>query len=373
LSNIYLHRLDNFVERVLIPQYTRGSYRRRNRAYGTLTEAIGRARARGDRDRVKLLRKQQRVMPSVDPDDPGYRRLRYIRYADDHLLGFTGPKAEAEEIKQQLARFLRDELKLELSADKTLITHARSQRARFLGYEITVQHNDAKLTRGRRSANGGIRLGVPKAVLDAKRAQYLQRSSKPLRRTALMNENPYTIIGTYGAEYRGFAEYYLLAGNVARLNRLRWDMERSMFTTLAAKHQATPWAMRDRYQAVTETPHGKRRCYEARIEREGRTALVARFGGIPLRRKRDAVLTDQVPVPRRPGKQLIQRLLTGICEVCGGTDGITVHHVRRLADLDRPGYADAPRWARLMSARHRKTLITCGRCHGLIHPQGASS
>ena len=58
------------------------------------------------------------------------------------LLGFTGPKAEAEKIKQRLARFLRDGLRLELAQDKTLITHARTQAARFLGYEITVQHND---------------------------------------------------------------------------------------------------------------------------------------------------------------------------------------------------------------------------------------
>ena len=92
-----------------------------------------------------------RSLPSADPNDPGYRRLRYMRYADDHLLGFTGPKAEAEEIKQRLAQFLRDDLKLELSQDKTLITHARTGAARFLGYEITVQHNDrARLTHGQR-------------------------------------------------------------------------------------------------------------------------------------------------------------------------------------------------------------------------------
>ena len=69
-------------------------------------------------------------MPSGDPRDPGYRRLHYARYADDTLLGFTGPRAEAEEIKARLAAFLRDELKLELSQDKTLITHARTQAAR---------------------------------------------------------------------------------------------------------------------------------------------------------------------------------------------------------------------------------------------------
>ncbi|MGH3466702.1 MAG: reverse transcriptase domain-containing protein [Thermocrispum sp.] len=367
MSNIYLHKLDDFVERVLIPEHTRGAYRRRSRAYGTLTAAIGRARVRGDREAVKLMRKQQRTMPSVDPDDPGYRRLRYIRYADDHLLGFCGPKAEAEEIKQRLAQFLREDLKLELSAEKTLITHARNRAARFLGYEITVQHNDTTATRGRRSINGGVRLGVPAAVLDAKRAQYLQRNAKPLRRTGLMNDHPYAIIRTYGAEFRGFAQYYMLAADVARLYRLRWDMERSMFTTLAAKHRATPWAMRDRYKSTIETPHGKRRCFEAHLVRSGRPPLVARFGGFALRRQKDAVLIDRVPNPRRPGRQLIQRLLTGICEICNNTDGITVHHVRRLADLDPAANTDAPRWAKLMSTKRRKSLIVCGRCHDSIH------
>ena len=102
-----------------------------------------------------------RALPSTDPMDPGYRRLKYIRYADDHILGFTGPKAEAEEIKARLAEFLRETLGLELNQQKTLITHARSQRARFLGYDITVQHSGTKISNGRRSANGKIALKVP--------------------------------------------------------------------------------------------------------------------------------------------------------------------------------------------------------------------
>ena len=115
---------------------------------------MARARARGDRAKARELRRQLRRLPSGDPQDPGYRRLRYSRYADDHLLGFIGPKAEAEAIKDQLARFLRDELALELNPDKTLITHARTRAARYLGYEITVQHGDEKITRGQRSVNG---------------------------------------------------------------------------------------------------------------------------------------------------------------------------------------------------------------------------
>jgi group II intron reverse transcriptase/maturase len=133
LSNIYLHRLDVFVETVLIPEYTRGRLRARNPEYRKVEQAIGRARRRNDRAEVRSLYRRLHSLPSQDPNDPGYRRLRYCRYADDTLLGFAGPKAEAEEIKQRLAAFLRDDLRLELSPDKTLITHARSQRARFLG------------------------------------------------------------------------------------------------------------------------------------------------------------------------------------------------------------------------------------------------
>lgn len=143
-----------------------------------------------------------RRLPSHDPYDPGYRRLRYIRYADDTLLGFAGPKAEAEQIKARLARFLADELGLELQPDKTLITHARTQAARFLGYEICVQHSDTKITRRTRSVNGVIRLRVPKDVIDAKCARYLQ-GGKPAHRADLIPASDRQIINVCGAEYRG--------------------------------------------------------------------------------------------------------------------------------------------------------------------------
>src|ERR1035438_4889048 len=111
LSNIYLDKLDKFVERELIPQYTRGERRKQNPEYNRVKARRQYARRSGNRASARDLAKNLRALPYGDPMDPGYRRLRYIRYADDHILGFTGPKAEAEEIKQRLARFLRDELK----------------------------------------------------------------------------------------------------------------------------------------------------------------------------------------------------------------------------------------------------------------------
>jgi hypothetical protein len=173
LCNIYLHRWDDYVENTLIPDYTRGTRRIRNAEYERLRHRLARARKRGDRDLVRQLRRRQAGLPSVDCRDPGYRRLRYVRYADD-VFGFAGPKTEAEAIKQRLTRFMRNELRLDLAQDKTLITHARTRAARFLGYEITTQTG----TGGRRTAEGSIRLRVPIQVIKTSCATYL-RGGKP--------------------------------------------------------------------------------------------------------------------------------------------------------------------------------------------------
>jgi Type II intron maturase/Reverse transcriptase (RNA-dependent DNA polymerase) len=366
LSNIYLHRLDKFVETVLIPEYTRGVLRKPNPAYDKASRAIARARKNVDVDAVRELRKARRQLPSKDPRDPGYRRLRYIRYADDHLLGFTGPKAEAEEIKARLAQFLRDDLKLELSQDKTLITHARTSAAKFLGYEIIVQHDDRFIRYGKRSANGAIALRVPRDMIRAKCSRYLKRG-KPELRSRLVNDDDYTIVKTYGAEYRGLAEYYLLAGDVYRLNRIRWVMETSLLKTLACKHGSSVSKMAARYAATLDTPHGPRKCFQVSIERKGRKPLVARFGGVPLRRKKKAVINDRQPGPsiiRR--KELIDRLLASKCEICERISLVNVHQIRKLVDLDRPG-KPRPEWMNLMAKRRRKTLVVCTPCHNTIH------
>jgi group II intron reverse transcriptase/maturase len=367
LSNIYLDRMDRFAETVLVPEYTRGKARARNPGYRRAESAVRRARRHGDRAATRELLLRQRSTPSMDPQDPGYRRLRYTRYADDALFGFTGPKAEAEEIRARLAAFLRDDLKLELSREKTLITHARTQAARFLGYEVTVAHDDRRVTRGRRRLNGTVQLRVPKAVIKAKSAPYLRRG-KPASRPALKDRDDHAIISTYGAEYRGIVQYYLLAVDVWRLDRLEWVMKTSMLKTLAHRHRSTVTKMARKYKAVTVTPHGRRRCFEAKVERPGRKPLVARFGGIPLKRQKRTAINDrpQGPPARPRRKELVTRLLAGQCEWCGQPGPVEAHQARKLADLARPGQPQ-PEWARLMARKKRKTLIVCAPCHAAIH------
>ena len=378
LSNIYLHKLDVFVETVLIPEYTRGRLRASNPEYRKVEYAIARARRKGDRGEVRSLYRRLHSLPSQDPRDPGYRRLRYCRYADDTLLGFAGPKAEAEEIKHRLAAFLREDLKLELSPAKTLITHARTQRARFLGYEISVasrahrtRRPSATDKRNRRSLNGTVVLHVPASVVKARSAPYLSRG-KPACRNPMVNDSDYNIVARFGAEYRGIVQYYLLAGDVFRLHRLRWVMETSMLHTLARKHRSTVSKMAARHKAKVQTPHGLRTRFEASAGQAGRKPLVAWFGGIPLKRQKNAVLTDREHTgPVYPNRQLVTRLLKGRCEICGRTDDIQVHHVRALTDLSQPGQPQ-PGWAQVMAAIRRKTLVVCGGCHDLIHGHPAA-
>src|SRR5258708_3966133 len=256
LSNIYLDRLDQYVEQRLLPEYNLGRRRRPNPAYQVVEYAIARARRHKDRAEARSLILRRRQLPSQDPADPDYRRLRYVRYADDWLL-----------------------------------------------------------------------------------------------------------------EYAGLARYYLLGKDVFRLGRLRWVMETSLLKTLAGKHRSTVSAMARKYKATVETPAGPRKCLQVVIKRDrGRKPLVTRFGGIPLRRARTAVLTDQRPVMASTRRnELILRLLAGRCEICEDTAGLEVHHVRKLADLVKPGRRDKPEWMHLMAMRRRKTLITCRRCHEDIH------
>ena len=213
---------------------------------------------------------------------------------------------------------------------------------------------------------------MPLDVIKAKRAPY-RRHGKPWHRPALQNLDDYDIIQVYGAEYRGIVGYYLLAGDVWRLGDLRWHAATSMLKTLGAKHQSTVTKMAVKYQAKIETPYGPRACFEARIRRDGKPDLVARFGGIPLVRKKNAVLRDHTPVPiPYPRKELIHRLLKRRCELCAEPGKVLVHQIRKLASLGDAGPGQ-PAWAALMAKMRRKTLMVCAPCHDAIHARAVTN
>ncbi len=367
LSNIYMDRLDRFAQDTLIPEYTRGTRRKEGEEYRRLHSLSTYYRNTGRIERAEELRKAMQQYPSVDPNDEEYRRLRYVRYADDFLLGYAGTMAEATAIKEKIAAFLRTQLTLTLSADKTLSTHARTGRGRFLGYAIGTMYCQTKFDKLRkRAVNGKIGLYIPEDVLQKKRQRYL-RDGKAHHRTARMNESEYDIIIRYQAEYRGLVQYYTLAQNRSRLGYVGFTMETSLLKTLASKGRTMFAKTRKRWKSTTQSPHGPRKCLKLTIERAGQRPLVAIFGGLSLRRKQTA-MKDQVLMPYiRRRSEIVERLLNNTCEVCGSKEHIQMHHVRHLADLNKKGRREKPPWMKIMIARKRKSIPLCKRCHDDVH------
>jgi Type II intron maturase len=283
------------------------------------------------------------------------------------LLRFIGPRAEADLIKNELDRFLRETLKLELSEDKTLITHAGSRAARFLGYEVIVKHNNRRLDhRGLRSLNGTIGLRVPMDVIRGKCAAYMQRG-KPVGKWITRNDSVFSIVAQYQSIFRGVVAYYLMADNVGWLARLKWVMETSLTKTLAAKLRIRVHQVYRRFGTTINTATGPHTRLQVVVERgEGKLPLVAQWGGISLAREKQAVLDDQPKRVWNTRTELLERLLADTCELCGSQVNVEVHHVRALKDLRRKGRAEVPDWVKLMAARHRKTLVVCRKCHMAI-------
>jgi group II intron reverse transcriptase/maturase len=368
LANIYLNELDKFVEETLLPIHNTGIIRRSNPEYRHYARRKAKAKQENDREAFKTWDKQMRSVPASDTHDPNYRRLRYVRYADDFLLGFTGPKTEAEDIKGKLAEWIGNELKLELSQTKTAITHASTNSARFLGYDISIEKKDSyRDGSGSRNLNGCIVLYLPTDKLHAFINRYTSKG-KPIHRKELTNNSDYDIVATYQAEYRGYVQYYQMAQNLYQMNKLYWIMSSSMLKTLAHKHKSSVQTMADRYKCIIKTEHGELTGFRVTVEREGKPPLITEFGGIHLTTNRTpSIIADKEWTVHTNHTELVQRLLADECEMCGSKENIEVHHVRKLADLTKEGRKEKPAWIQRMAALRRKTLVVCRICHDTIH------
>jgi len=369
LSNIVLDQLDKFVEEHLIPLHTRGKRRKTYAPYVRLTKQAWSARQKGNWELAEQLRKQVQTMPSRDPNDPNFRRLWYTRYADDFLLGFNGTKQEAVQIKQQLKEFIKQELKLELNEDKTLLTHAKSEKARFLGYEVHILHDDGKHHRQqkRRCINGSIGLRIPMQVKQKNLNKYMCKG-KPAHLTPRIHNDVYSTIVQYQSEYRGVVQYYRMAYNLHTLQKLKYVMEISLAKTLANKFKTSCSKIFRKYKKVITTPEGDRKVLLVEVKRKSpKRSLIAYFGGVSLKWNKWVSINDHPTRLVWNGRsQVVDRLLAQKCELCDSDKSVEVHHIRKLKDLQK-GHKPYPEWKKRMIARRRKTLVVCQSCHIKIH------
>lgn len=363
LANIYLHELDEYVVKNLKPRFDKGRKRRPHPEYARLCARISTAKRKGDWRKVTQLRQQRKSVPAGDPYDEGYRRLVYIRYADDFLVGVIGTKVECRQLKAKVRDKLA-ELGLEMSDEKTKITNAASGVARFLGYDISKFQDRRHV-----HLNGSILLSVPKEKMHQLAKRYM-RKGKPYQRDGLINGEVAEILMIYDLELRGYYNHYRLAWNVGKqLAQLRYIMWQSLTRTLARKLRSRTRKINQRYKGIG--PKTGNRCLLVELTTEEGKKRVVTYGDISL--KVDKSLRHKHGRdffrPYLPARELTLRLKRTRCELCQRvTNDLEVHHIRRLKDIRAKVKAGkAPRWQETMAARNRKSLVVCAPCHNEIH------
>jgi group II intron reverse transcriptase/maturase len=371
LANIVLNELDEFVEEKLIPMHTQGKERKFNPEYTKLAAQERKERKKGNWTEAKKLRSLYTKLPSRIPNDPNFRRMWYIRYADDFLIGFIGTGREAEDIKKKIGGFLKS-IELEMSEEKTLITHARTEKARFLGYEINLMNADDKVSmvkkhgkagrHTRRALNQQLFFSVPQDVIKAWSEKVEERKAIKAR-NELFGVSDYDIIAIYEVELQGLINYYNRAHNQEQLKDLRYKWKESLKHTLARKHKTSLSAIKKKYETFYNA-NGES-IVGVSVEREGKKPLVTAFGRKPIQRHRN-IIRDEIQEVYIDRNGLIDRLLAETCELCG-KEGLPVegHHVRKLKDLKKG--KEKPEWVRKMIEIKRKTLFVCKECHQKIH------
>jgi len=370
LSNVYLAEMDRYVEGTLCPLYTRGESRRYSSDYTRVCRLITQARGAGDLKEVKRLKAERRKILCADPLCEEYRRLRYVRYADDFLLGFVGPAKEARDVRDRLGEYLSRELKLTLSVEKTLITHAADECANFLGYEVKVIREGSLISAdGRRTRNGCISLRMPRKVVCKYRERYC-RKGKVIHRAELLAESDYTIIQRYQSVLRGLYNYYCMASNVTkRLGHVKGILESSLLKTLASKLKVSVRRIARTYRV----PDQEYTTFRKVVVRPGKEPLIATFGGMSLKKNPEGTGAEGFNAaaawnkPAGNRSEAVQHLLYKVCWLCRQRGPVQMHHIRKLSDIDRPGRRPKEQWERIMAARRRKMLPVCKDCHEAIH------
>ena len=382
LANIYLDQFDKYMAE-LKKRFDRGEKRAVNKEYRKLSDKRVRLRRKlentqSEEERQTLLKsiweldKIHKSIPCKNPMDADFRRLQYVRYADDFIIGIIGTKEDARTIKQEISAYIASQLKLELSDEKTLVTKA-TDRAKFLGFEIRVtpQSNLTKKTKSgtkARNFSGHVMLEVPTSVIQKKLLELgamkievhnRTESWKPIHRGNLVGRTDLSILDQYNGEVRGFCNYYSIANNRSKLHKFRYIMEYSFYKTLACKYRTSKRKIIAKYRigkdigVKYQDNQGKEK---VRLFWRGTLAR----NPYPMGSETD-VIHKPKGILKKPS--LGMRLKANRCEWCGEeTSALVVHQVKTLKELDE----NKP-WAVFMKKINRKTMVVCESCHLMIH------
>ena len=381
LANIYLHELDLYVAELskgfqkpyksrITAEYSRlsGRMTRVKQKIKKAEEAGNMAEKERLLKELKKLRSQLLKTPCKSQTD---KEIRYVRYADDFIIGVRGSREDCEEIKRKLSCFIRDSLKMELSEEKTLITHSNTY-ARFLGYDMRIRRSNVIKPNGRgttqRTMSNHMELAVP---LGDKIQPFLFKHGvvkqkengelEPVHRNDLLRLTDLEIVSAYDAELRGICNFYYLAGNFYKLNYMSYLMEYSCLKTLTFKHRCTIGKIKEKFSDKKggwcipyETKKGMKHLY------------LSKHSDCAKGKEASDTIPGMTMIHKHTRSTFESRLKAKTCELCGCTESrqFEIHHVNKLKNLK----GKEP-WEVMMIAKRRKTMVVCYECHKKIHNQ----
>ena len=382
LANIYLDKLDRYMEELKM-RFDKGAERavypetyELEKKRGVLAKKLRNVVTEEERqtlsEKIREIDRRKLTMPYSDPFDTSFKRLQYVRYADDFLVGVIGSKEDAIAVKEQVKAFIADTLHLELSDEKTLITHSE-KKARFLGYDIYIRRSTAtkrdKMGRLCRHLNGTVCLELPTEIMRKKLLDYgamtIERTVhgkdnwKAKARYYLKDNDDLEILDQYNSEIRGFRNYYRIANNASYASSFGYIMQYSMFKTFATKYRTS---MR---KIIVRLRIGKNFGVWFTDKKGKQKTRLFYNEGFARKPMQKTAAVDVIPntVKYSSTTSLMDRLSARQCELCGRTGvDIEIHHVRKLKDLQGKNY-----WECFMIARNRKTLALCIDCHKKLH------
>lgn len=381
LANIYLHELDLYVAELskgfqkpyksrITAEYSRlsGKMTRVKQKIKKAEEAGNMAEKERLLKELKKLRSQLLKTPCKSQTD---KEIKYVRYADDFIIGVRGSREDCEEIKRKLSCFIRDSLKMELSEEKTLITHSNTY-ARFLGYDMRIRRSNVIKPNGRgtiqRTMSNHMELAVP---LGDKIQPFLFKHGvvkqkengelEPVHRNDLLRLTDLEIVSAYDAELRGICNFYYLAGNFYKLHYMSYLMEYSCLKTLAFKHRCTIGKIKEKF---SDKKGGW--CIPYETKKGMKYLYLSKHSDCAKGKEASDTIPGMTMIHKHTRSTFESRLKAKTCELCGCTESrqFEIHHVNKLKNLK----GKEP-WEVMMIAKRRKTMVVCYECHKKIHNQ----
>lgn len=371
LANVYLHELDEKVEEIRT-RLERGKKKRKNPLYHNLVERKRRLQKKGGTHTkaYRELVRQMRSMPAVEVNDPNFIRIKYLRYADDWLVGICGPRTLAEQVKEELKCFLHDHLKLTLSEEKTRITHAREEQAQFLGTQlfigrggiqrvVTINNGLSKPFK-RRSTGSEIIMEAPtpKLIKKLESKGFCTAKGKPTTKKAWIYLDPDQIVQLYNGINRGLQNYYRFADNFQQFTRIQYILQYSLAKTLAAKYKCSVRRIYKRFGKTITIP--------VKTKKDKPDRLISFFVNRDWKRQRNGfqIGNRNIDLLQWTITMRTRSKLGKACCICDDPLHVEMHHVRhiRKTGARRPTGFNA-----ILQALNRKQLPVCRSCHQKIH------